>query len=105
MQKGRQDVKKSRIILISIVVDTAIVAHFYYYVIKNVIIECAGLVFPADLPCIQRLKLWGLSVVLRTTTAIDPSGLMKAVVEIVSIEDELIMRLAPGRMNFEKCPM
>lgn len=76
-----------------------------YYEITNVIIECAGLIFGAAFPCIQRLKFCDLSDKFRTTTAMVPSGLVKAVVKRSSVEDELMMRLAPGRMNFEKWPI
>ena len=67
--------------------------------------ERAGLAVLVDFPAKERLNGCGVSERFNTITAIFPSGFKKAVVSSLSVEDELIMRLAPGRMNFEKWPI
>ena len=67
--------------------------------------EWGRLVVLAALPSIHSRYGSSSSVPLRTITAIVPSGFVKAVVCKASRLEELTMRLAPGLMNLEKCPM
>jgi hypothetical protein len=71
----------------------------------KVMIECAGLLIFALCPASQKLNGTTASERLRTTTAILPSGFKNAVVSSLSVVDELMIRLAPGRMNLENWPM
>lgn len=67
--------------------------------------ECARLCVVTALPRIQILYFVDLSVVFKTTTAMDLSGLIKAVARrLSSLEEQIILR-APGRMNLENCPI
>jgi hypothetical protein len=75
------------------------------YSIIMVMMEWAGLLVPAALPSSRRLKGCASSERFKMTTAMLPSVFKKAVVSSRSIVDELIIRFAPGRMNFEKWPM
>ena len=65
-------------------------------------IECAGLSTLAAFPSIHKTRDIPLSDKFMATTATVPSGFKKAVVLRSSWVEELMMRLAPGRMNFEK---
>ena len=51
------------------------------------------------------LKLTAFSEAFITTTAIEPSVFLNAVVASASVVDDAATRFAPGRMNFEKWPM
>ena len=68
-------------------------------------IECAGLLVATALPPRFSLKATAFSEAFITTTAIEPSVFLNAVVASTSVVEEATMRLAPGRMNFEKWPM
>ena len=59
----------------------------------------------AAVPWRHRKKGCALLERFSTTIAIVPSGFKNAVVVSVSMVDELMIRLAPGRMNFEKWPI
>ena len=68
-------------------------------------IEWAGLAVLALLPSCQSENGSSLSERFSTTTATLPSRLRNAVAIKVSTIEEHEIRRAPGRMNFEKCPM
>jgi len=67
----------------------------------SVMIEWAGLELFAALPLTHNEKGCSLSDRFSTTTATLPSGLRKAVVIKSSVIEELVIRLAPGRINLE----
>ena len=68
-------------------------------------IECAGLSTCAAWPATQRKYVTGLSPGFITTADTFPSGFTNAVDSSALRLGELTMRRAPGRTNYEKCPM
>jgi hypothetical protein len=67
--------------------------------------EWAGLSDLAARLFIQRKNGSSVSDKFITITAIFPSGFKNAVVNKLSVVEELMIRFAPGRINLEKWPM
>ncbi len=70
-----------------------------------VMTECGKLAVEAALPAIHKRNGSFSPDKLSTTTTTFPFGLIKAVAWILSRLVEQLIRLAPGSINFENCPM